>query len=78
MSIYAFCDGCKDKVYEYNDSGKVVKHTCPARYNPFDEDISFDKGAREVVRTSKCTRHEKFMSMEKQKQECAAAKKRGE
>jgi hypothetical protein len=75
MSIYAFCEGCKSKVYEYDDVGKLVNHTCPARYNPFDEDIVFDEEKKELVKVSKCFRHDKFMQMEKQKRESAAAKK---
>lgn len=41
MSIYAFCDGCNSKVREYDESGKLINHTCPSRYNPFDEKNSF-------------------------------------
>lgn len=68
MSIYQFCEGCKDKHYEYDDSGKLISHSCPSHYNPFDEDMVYDEEKKELVKISKCPRHERFMQMERQKQ----------
>jgi hypothetical protein len=74
MSIYAFCDGCDSKVYTYDDGGKLIDHTCPARYNPFDEKIIFDDESGEFKKVSRCTRHNKFMALEKQKMESKVKK----
>lgn len=78
MSIYQFCVGCTEKTYKYDDVGKLIDHSCPARYNPFDEDVIFNEETKELTKTSKCSRHDKFMKMEKQKQEIANAKRYGD
>lgn len=77
MSIYQFCEGCKDKIYEYDNAGKLTNHSCPARYNPFDEELVCNDETKEMMKVSKCPRHDRFMQMEKQKQESAAAKHYG-
>lgn len=55
MSVYSFCNGCQSKVYEYNESGKLIKFTCPALFNPFDDE--------------KCVKHDRFIELESRKHE---------
>jgi len=42
-------------VYEYNESGKLIKFTCPALFNPFDDE--------------KCVKHDRFIELESRKHE---------
>jgi hypothetical protein len=69
MSIYNFCTDCPDKIIERDENGNLVNYTCPARFNPFDEDSIYNEETHEREIISKCTRHEKFMKMEKQKRD---------
>lgn len=52
MSIYYFCNDCEHREYSYGKGGKLIKFTCPSRFNPWDE---------------KCPKHERFMVLEEQK-----------
>jgi len=63
MSIYHFCNDCQYKVKTYNEKGKLIKFSCPARFNPWDEDKKDGKV------TSRCPKHEQFMKLETQKNE---------
>jgi hypothetical protein len=74
MSIYSFCNGCNSKKYIYDDLGKLIDHSCPAGYNPYDESVVFDEEADDFKKISKCTNHDKFMALEKQKRESKVRK----
>lgn len=50
--LYMFCEGCEYKLRKYDDAGKLVSYSCPARFSPYDE---------------KCPKKERFAELEAQK-----------
>jgi len=63
---YHFCEGCEYKSKIYKD-GKLIRYTCPARFDPYDSAFEADGTARKDGKG--CPKGQVFAKMEKDKNE---------
>ena len=66
MSIYAFCNDCKFKIIEIVD-GKIIKYTCPTRFNPFEPLTELDGKTPRTDGREGCPSNLRFMELERKK-----------